>query len=100
MNTAGIDPAVIEVKQRAHGDGVVDSFVGIADLVQRLHIFELNIHGISIYFANESHECLFRFGETRGLDIGEDAIDEFPAPQEFRRDRGVRLRSKRTGVEM
>lgn len=33
VNTAGIDPAIVEIEQRTDRDGVVDRFIGITGLV-------------------------------------------------------------------
>ena len=38
MDAAGIDPAVIEIEQRANRDGVVDGFVRVADRMQRFDV--------------------------------------------------------------
>src|SRR4051795_12258244 len=38
MHTAGVDPTVVEIEQRADGDCIIDCFVRVAGLVQRCHV--------------------------------------------------------------
>lgn len=100
MNSAGVNPAVIEIEQRTDREGVVDRLIGVAHRVQRLDIRRPDVARITIDLGDEAQQGFFGFGQKGRLHVGEDAIDEFPAAQEFRRDRGVRLRSKGTGIEV
>ena len=91
---AGIDPAIVKVEQRANGDRVIDRFIGVTRRMQCLDVITLNIVRVMVHLANEPHQSLFCFGQRGRFNIGKDTFDEFFAAQQFRRDRGVRLRSK------
>lgn len=39
MHAAGINPAIVEVEQRADRDGIVNSFVVPSHGIERLHVF-------------------------------------------------------------
>ena len=47
-----------------------------------------------IHLINKAEQRFLRFGKERRLHISQDTIDQFLATKQFRRDRGVRLRSK------
>ena len=100
VNAARVDPAIVEVEERADGDGVVDCFVGEAGLVERCDVGRLNGKGIAVHFVHEAEESFLRLGEERSFEVREDAGHQFGAAEQFRRDRGVRLGSKRARVQV
>jgi hypothetical protein len=99
-HAARVDPTVVKVEQRANGDGVIDRLVCIAFRMQSFDVLRLNGVRFIIYLSNKPHQGLFRFRQHGGFEIGKDARNEFFAAEQFRRDRGVRLRSKRTLIQM
>ncbi len=94
MHTACVNPAIVKVEESADGDRVVNGFVRIAFLVKSFNVRGLNRHRIGVYLVDKPEESLLGFAELGGVHVFEYAVDEIPAPQQFRRDRGVRLRSK------
>ena len=62
MDTAGVDPPIVEVEQRANRDGVVYGLVTVTGRMQALNVVRLNIVGITIHLLNKPHQSLFRFG--------------------------------------
>lgn len=50
MDTACINPAIVEIEQRADRDGIVDSFIGKAHLVKRGDVLGVDIDRVFIYF--------------------------------------------------
>jgi hypothetical protein len=57
-----VDPAVVEIEQRADGDGVVDGIVGPADRVERLHVSGADVGGIAVHLRHETEQGFFFFG--------------------------------------
>jgi hypothetical protein len=53
-----------------------------------------------VHLSDKPKQNLLRLGEQRGFHVREHARDQFRAAKEFRRDRGVRLRSKRAIVQL
>ena len=74
VDTARVNPAIVKVKECAHGDGVIDALVGETDRVQLLNVFGLNIVRITIHLANEPHESFFGFGQGRSFEVFEDTL--------------------------
>jgi len=100
LNAAGIDPAIVKVEQGADGDGVVNDFVSVAGRMQEVDIGRADVHRFAIHFSHKPHERFFGLGEQRCFEIGEDAVDQLFTAEQFRRDRGVRFRSKRAVVQV
>ena len=100
MHAARVDPSIVEIEQSTYSDGVIDRFVRIAGLMESFDIRRLDGYGIGIYFTNKAEESFFRLAELRGIGVLKYAVDEFPAAQQFRRDRGVRFRSKRAPIQI
>lgn len=98
MHTCGIDPAVVEIEQGADGDGVVDLLVRPSGLIKRLHVFGGDVWRIVIHFVDEAQESLLGVCKRRGLHVVHHFFDEAFVGKQFRRDRGVRLRSKRAVI--
>ena len=94
VDAAGIDPAVIEVEQRADGDGVIDCRVGPAGFMQGRDIRRTDVHGIAVDFVYKSEESLFGLRERRGFQVFDDSLDQCLVSQQFRRNCGVGLQSK------
>ena len=53
MNTRRVNPAVVEIKQRAHVDGVIDGFVSPARALHRVHVFLLDLIRRAVHFFDE-----------------------------------------------
>lgn len=73
MYPAGINPAVIEIEEGAHGYGVIDGFVGKALLVKSCDICWADVDRVEIYLADESKERLIGSAELRCFQIGKNA---------------------------
>src|SRR5580693_5237308 len=50
MHAAGVDPAIVEVEQRACGDGEVNRLVVPSHCAQRSHVFGLHPRRVVVYF--------------------------------------------------
>ena len=100
MNAACVDPPVVEIEQRADGDRIVDSFVRESRFVEWCYVRRLNGDGIVVHLSHKAKQDFLRFGEQRGFYVREHTRDQFRAAKQFRRDRGVRLRSKRAIVQL
>jgi len=106
-DSARVDPAIIEIEQRADRDRVVDGVVCPAGRVEGLHILGGDFGRAAIYLGHEAEERLLLFGERGRLEIVDDGVDqrlggvrverEFRCEQD-RRDRGVRLQSERAVI--
>jgi len=55
---AGINPTVIEIEKSAHGDGVVNGFVCVADRMKRFNVGRLNGDRILIYLPHKAEQGL------------------------------------------
>ena len=64
-----IDPAIVEVEQCAHGDGIVNSFVIPAHRVQGLHVLGGNLGRVVIHFVDKAKERLLGLGDGRSAVI-------------------------------
>jgi hypothetical protein len=100
VNTACVDPPVVEIEQRANGDRIVDSLVRESRLVEGCDVRRLNGNGIVVYLPDKAKQNFLWLGKQTGFYIREHARNQFRAAKQFRRDRGVRLRSKRTTVQL
>ena len=98
VHARGVDPAVVEVKQRADRDGVVDGFIRPTRGVEWPHILGGDFRRLGIDLVDEAEEHLLFFGKGRCFQVVQDAPHQFLAPQQFRRNCGVVLRSKRAVV--
>jgi len=56
VNSACVDPAVVEVEQGADGDGEVDPFVGPAGGVEELHIFRRDAGRVAVDLVDEAEQ--------------------------------------------
>ena len=106
MNSAGIHPAIVEVEERAHSDGVINRFVVPAHRMQRFHVERCDIARATIHQVDEAKERLFFFRQPGCFEIAYHATDELFGVQipvrclfqQNSRDRGVGLQSKWTIV--
>jgi hypothetical protein len=98
MNTACVDPSIVEVEERAYGNGEIDRVVVPSHFVEGLHVVARDSRRIAIDLVDEPEQGLVLFVQSGRIWILQDAPDKFLAAQQFRRDRGVRLDSKRAVV--
>jgi hypothetical protein len=98
MNAGGIDPAIVEIEQCANIDGVVDGFFRPAGLQYGGNVVRADRWRLAIHFHHEAEQRLFGIGDGRGLQIFQNRLYLFLIPQQFRRNCGVALDSKRTIV--
>jgi hypothetical protein len=76
MDAACVDPAVVEIEERADGDGVVDGFVGEAGGMQHVDVAGLDVDGIFVHFAHEAEESFVGLGEQGGFEVCENTRDK------------------------
>jgi len=100
VHPACIDPAVEEVEQRTYRDRIINRLICKPGLVKRFNISRLDRNGMVVHRANKAKQSLFRLGQKRRLEIYQHACHKLGTSQQFRRDRGVGLRSKRTLVQL
>lgn len=105
VDTACIHPAVVEIEERADRDGIVDRVILPTVGSQGLHIGFRDGRRFVVHAIHKTEKRAFLLLEGTGLDAGENRPDECFAiverallGEQQRRDRGVRLRSKRTVV--
>ena len=60
MNSAGIDPAIVEIEEGADGDGIVDGLVAVADGMQGIDIRGLDGDRFTIDLAYETEKGFLR----------------------------------------
>ena len=95
VHAAGVDPAIVEIEHGADGDGEIDSVVLPTHCVERQHIFGRDARRVAIHFIDEAEEGFMLLVKPGGFEIAEHAPDQVFVAQQFGRDRGVRLESKR-----
>jgi len=95
-----VDPAVVEVEERADGDGEIEGFVRPARGANPVEIGRSNARRIAIHFVDESEQDLVRLVEGRRFHVREHTADQRFIAKKFRRNCGVRLQSKRTIVPL
>ena len=98
VHAAGVDPSVVKVKQCACGDSEIDRFVIPTRIVQQCHILRPDAGRVIIHLVNKSEQGLVFFIQRGSFEIAKRTPDQFLASQQFRRNCGVRLQSKRTIV--
>ena len=100
VNAGCVNPAIVEVEQGANGYGVPDLFVRVTEFVQLSDIGRSDRVRQAVDLLDEVQQGFLVIGKRRAVEIGENARDEFLAAQQFRRDRGVRFRSKRALIQV
>jgi len=98
MHAGSVNPAIVEVEQRAHRDGVIDGFVRPAGLVKRLRVVKGDLRRVMVDFADEAKQRLVLFRKPRTLKVLNDAADQIFISQQFRRNCGVVFCSKGTMI--
>ncbi len=95
-HSGGIDPAVVKIEQAADVDGIVDGFIGPAGVVHPGNVRGPDGDRVAVYFLDKPEQGLFRVRDGRSGVVGDDRIDLGAVFQQFRRNCGVALDSKRT----
>ena len=98
MHAGSVDPSVIEIEKRANRDGIVDRRVRPAGVVQRRDIGGADVNRVAIHLIDEAQQRLLGFGQRRRFEIFDDGQDQGFVPEQFRRNCGVGLQSKRAIV--
>jgi len=98
MHSRRINPSIVKIEQRANRDREIDCLVRPAHRVQRLHILGRNPRRIMVDFVNKAEQRLLFLRERRAFQILQHAPHQLLAAQQFSRNCGVRLQSKRTVV--
>jgi hypothetical protein len=93
-----IDPAVVEIEQSADRDGVVDDLVIPTHSIKGLHVGGRDGRRLAIDLVDESKQRFLFFTQARSFEIAQDARNQVLIAQQFRRNCGVGLESKRTIV--
>lgn len=81
VDSAGIDPAIVEIEECANGDGEINGLVVPALCVQWLHVASRNIGRIVIDFINKAQQRFIFIIQPTCLQIVENALDQFFAAQ-------------------
>ena len=100
VHTRRIDPAIVEIEQRADGDREIQCFVCPACRAGDFEITLDDFRRIVIDLVDESKQCLVLFVERRRFVVNQDRIDQRGIPEELRRNCGVGLQSKRAVVAL
>src|ERR1039458_1754649 len=98
MDTARINPAIIEIEQRAHGNGEVYRLVIPSQRAQGKHVVGGNSRRIVVHLVYKSKQRFVLIIERGSFEILQHSPDQFFTFQQFRRNCGVGLQSKRTVV--
>jgi hypothetical protein len=69
VNAGGVDPAIVEVKEGANGDGVINRAIAPASLVQDSYIFRRDLRRAAVHLGNKSQERLFVLRDSGGLGV-------------------------------
>ena len=69
VDSRGVDPAIIEVKERADRDGEVDSLVSPSHIAQGRHVFRGDARRVVIHFGDKAQEGLVFLRQRRGFQI-------------------------------
>ena len=94
MHACRVDPPVVKIEQGADRNGEIKGFVRPSLGARDVQIDGRDRRRLVIHLVDESEERLVLFVEARGLQIGEDRVDQRRIAQEFRRNCGVGLQSK------
>jgi len=97
VDAGRIHPAIVEVEQSANRNRIVNGFVGPAMLVQLDDVLAADAGGVTIGLIDKPQQRLFGGGQRSGIEVIQDGRDEVFS-QQFRRNCGVRLDSKRALV--
>lgn len=100
VHTRGIDPAIVEIEQRADGDREVEGLVCPPRGANNLEIDVCDPRRIVIDLVDEPKQRLVLLVERRRFVIGEDRIDKSGVSQKLRRNCGVGFQSKRTVIAL
>jgi len=71
VDSRGVDPAIIEVKERADRDREVNSLVSPSHFAQGRHVFRGDARRVVIHFADKAQEGLVFLRKRRGFQIFE-----------------------------
>lgn len=81
VNACGVDPSIVEIEERANGDGEIDRFIRPARVVQWHHVFGANPRRFAIDLVDEAQQNLFRLAEPRRLEVAKNPPDQLLTPQ-------------------
>jgi hypothetical protein len=73
VNTARVDPAVVEVEECAHSDSQVDGVILSAHGMERLHIVFRDSRRVMIHFIDEAKQSLVLLVQSRAFEIPQHA---------------------------
>ena len=54
VDARSIDPAIVEIEERANGDGVINHFVGPTGGLERLHVGSGDAGRVMVYLVHEA----------------------------------------------
>jgi len=94
VDAAGIDPAVIEVKKGADGDGVVDGLVEPTGFLKRGDVRRTDVNRIAVDLVYKTQQGLLGLRERRRFQVFDNGFDQRLISQQFRRNCGVGFQSK------
>ena len=100
VDSAGVNPPVVEIEKAAHQDRVVNRLVRAALPVERVDVFLAYRCTVVVYFLDIRQQRLLRRGDRSSLIIFENGVDQAAIPQEFPRNCGVAAESKKAAIQL
>ena len=94
MDARRVNPSVVEIKQRAHVDGVIDRFIAPARALRRVHVFLLDLIRRAIHFFDELEQGFIFVRKPRSAEVFQDGEDELAIFEKLRSTCGVRAYSE------
>ena len=76
VDAAGINPTIVEIEERADGDGVIDGFVGKTGGVQSGDIGRANGDRIFIHLTDKAEQSFIGIAQFRSFEIGDHAVHQ------------------------
>lgn len=99
-DTCRVNPDVVVVEKRTHGQRVVDGFVRPSCCLDGIDVRLSCLRRIRIDLLDEGKKRLLRFRKRGCGRIAQDRIDQFTTSKQLRRDRGVGANSKRAVIAL
>ena len=100
VDAARVNPAIVEIKEAANQDGIVDRLVGETMLVKRVDVFLGHGGTVAVHLFDVGQERFLRVWDRRRPVISENRVYDTTVPQQFRRNCGVAADSKRAAIQL
>ena len=97
-HSRGVDPFIVEIEERAHGNGIVQCLIAPARGLHPVYVFLLNPAGFTIHLLDECKQRLLPIADRSSSIIFQHRVDQGAIAQQGRRDRGVGTDSEQTVI--